>query len=246
MTKFDKFCNLILEVYGKRITSATGTNNSGKTEVTYSDGSSAVLTGPRPVRNNNPGNIEYGPFAKANGAVGGDGRYAVFPDVETGTKAQINLLKTSTYQNLTLKDAITRYAPPNEGNNASYPNKLSNMTGISLDTKLSDLSPSQFSNMVDKMQAIEGFKSGNVDSTPSQQYAGTGTTQQDGTSQQPPEGGEKEKEQSPYAAMFAQYLPSAAGGFTKEKGVESLKGIMSTAIGAIEGMTGKKLPITKV
>lgn len=241
MTRFDKFCNLILvEVYDKKITSATGTDNSGKTEVTYSDGSSAVLTGPRPVRNNNPGNIEYGPFAKANGAVGGDGRYAVFPDVETGTKAQINLLKTSTYQNLTLKDAITRYAPPNEGNNASYPNKLSNMTGISLDTKLSDLSPSQFSNMVDKMQAIEGFKSGNVDSTPSQQYAGTGATQQS------PEGGEKEKEQSPYAAMFAQYLPSAAGGFTKEKGVESLKGIMSTAIGAIEGMTGKKLPITKV
>ena len=244
MTRFDKFCNLILEVYDKRITSATGIDNSGKTEVTYSDGSSAILTGPRPVRNNNPGNIEYGPFAKANGAVGDDGRYAVFPDVETGTKAQINLLKTSTYQNLTLKDAITRYAPPKEGNNASYPYKLSNMTGISLDTKLSDLSPSQFSNMVDKMQAIEGFKSGNVNSTPSQQYAGTGTTQQDGTSQQPPEGGEKEKEQSKYASMFSEFLPSLTSGFTKEGGIKSLQGIAQKAKDTIEKATGKKISLS--
>ena len=171
MSKFDNFCNLILEAYGKRIVSATGTNNSGKTEVTYSDGSKATLTGKRPVRNNNPGNLEYGDFTKKHGAVGSDGRYAVFPDVQTGTQAQTALLKLPKYQNLSLIDAIHRYAPPSEGNNANYPRELSQATGIPLDTKLSSLSPDQFSNMVNKMQKIEGFNGGGINVTPNQQYA---------------------------------------------------------------------------
>jgi hypothetical protein len=171
MSKFDNFCNLILEAYGKIIVSATGTDKSGKTEVTYSDGSKATLTGKRPVRNNNPGNLEYGDFSKKHGAVGSDGRYAVFPDVQTGTQAQIALLKLPKYQNLSLIDAIHRYAPPSEGNNANYPRELSQATGIPLDTKLSSLSPDQFSNMVNKMQKIEGFNGGGINVTPNQQYA---------------------------------------------------------------------------
>jgi hypothetical protein len=171
MSEFDNFCNLILEAYGKIIVSATGTDKSGKTEVTYSDGSKATLTGKRPVRNNNPGNLEYGNFSKKHGAVGSDGRYAVFPDVQTGTQAQIALLKLPKYQNLSLIDAIHRYAPPSEGNNANYPRELSQATGIPLDTKLSSLSPDQFSNMVNKMQKIEGFNGGGINVTPNQQYA---------------------------------------------------------------------------
>lgn len=47
---------------------------------------------PRTVRTNNPGAIEFGPFAQSAGATGSDGRYAVFPDVATGYNAMDRLL----------------------------------------------------------------------------------------------------------------------------------------------------------
>lgn len=47
---------------------------------------------PRSVRTNNPGAINYGPFAKANGATGSDGRLAIFPDADTGYGAMSKLL----------------------------------------------------------------------------------------------------------------------------------------------------------
>jgi hypothetical protein len=51
-------------------------------------------TQPRSVRTNNPGAIEYGDFARSMGATGSDGRYAVFPDMETGYRAMERLLGT--------------------------------------------------------------------------------------------------------------------------------------------------------
>ena len=53
--------------------------------------------GPKPnrgQRNHNPGNIEYGQFAKDHGATGSDGRFAIFPDAATGYKALDALLAT--------------------------------------------------------------------------------------------------------------------------------------------------------
>ena len=47
---------------------------------------------PRNMRNNNPGNIEYGDFAKKHGATGSDGRFAIFPDLKTGQDAMASLL----------------------------------------------------------------------------------------------------------------------------------------------------------
>ena len=62
--------------------------------------------GSRAWRNNNPGNLEYGKFARGNGAIGTDGRFAIFPDTATGFNAMANLLSTSAYQNLTIEGAI--------------------------------------------------------------------------------------------------------------------------------------------
>ncbi len=42
--------------------------------------------GSRSWRNNNPGNIEYGPFARSMGATGTDGRFAKFPSYEAGRR----------------------------------------------------------------------------------------------------------------------------------------------------------------
>lgn len=47
---------------------------------------------PRSVRTSNPGAMEYGDFARRHGAIGSDGRYAVFPDEEAGYKAMSDLL----------------------------------------------------------------------------------------------------------------------------------------------------------
>ena len=236
MSRFDYFCNLILEVYGgKKIVSASGNDGTGKTEVTYSDGSKETLTGSRPVRNNNPGNLEFGDFAKKHGAVGSDGRYAVFPDVQTGTNAQVALLKLPVYQNLSLLDAIHRYAPPSEGNNASYPQKLSQATGIPLDTKMSSLSPDQFSNMVIKMQKIEGFDAGSVNVIPNQQYADTGDS-----SQQPPEAGGQEA--SPASSQLQSFTAPLATDFSKAASLAALQNVLGFTRKAIEQSSGKKMP----
>lgn len=77
--------------------------------------------GSRSFRNNNPGNIEYGNFAITKGAVRSDGRFAIFPDYQTGRNALYDLLfNTQTYPQLTVAQAIRRYAPATENATESY------------------------------------------------------------------------------------------------------------------------------
>lgn len=47
---------------------------------------------PRSIRTFNPGAMNYGPFAQRHGAIGTDGRLAIFPDEATGFKAMGALL----------------------------------------------------------------------------------------------------------------------------------------------------------
>lgn len=58
-------------------------------------------TGTRGDHNNNPGNIEYGPFATSHGAIGSDGRFAIFPSREVGERAMADLLRQN-YRGQTL------------------------------------------------------------------------------------------------------------------------------------------------
>ena len=74
----------------------------------------------RPQRNHNPGNIEDGKFARDNGATGSDGRFAIFPDDQTGMAALTALLHSKDYAGLSVDQAITKYAPPTENDTASY------------------------------------------------------------------------------------------------------------------------------
>jgi len=71
-------------------------------------------------RNNNPGNIERGRFASAHGSIGDDGRYAVFPSSEVGFAAMRALLESAGYRNLTVAQALTRWAPPAENDTKAY------------------------------------------------------------------------------------------------------------------------------
>jgi DNA-binding transcriptional regulator YdaS (Cro superfamily) len=61
-------------------------------------------------RNNNPGNMEYGAFARAHGATGSDGRFAIFPDWASGAAAQQALISGSGYAGLTLHQFASKYA----------------------------------------------------------------------------------------------------------------------------------------
>lgn len=82
-----------------------------------------------PTRHKNPGDICAGQFANAHGAIpgavdpnypfNGPSRYAVFPDVETGWNALRTLLRVH-YLGMTIKDAISKYAPATENDTAMY------------------------------------------------------------------------------------------------------------------------------
>ncbi len=86
---------------------------------------------PRGIRNNNPGNIEDGPFAKSMpGYAGGDGRFAIFNSPEAGAKAMDSLL--STYGNKGINTAagvINRWAPPGENNSTAYASTVAKQLG---------------------------------------------------------------------------------------------------------------------
>lgn len=135
----------------------------GFTTVRGSDGQTYTRKGPRAWRNHNPGNIEYGPFAKAHGAVGTDGRFAVFPTYEAGRAAKSALIfDTPQYRNLTLQDAIYRYAPPSENNSASYAVRVASEAGVSLDTVMYTVPEAKRAAILDAMESVEGFKEGTV------------------------------------------------------------------------------------
>ncbi len=133
----------------------------GYTIVRRSDGSTVRRDGTRAWRNNNPGNIEYGRFARANGAVGTDGRFAVFPTYEAGRAAKEALLfESSSYRGLSLGQAISRYAPSFENNTGSYIAQVARAAGVTPDTMLSTLSARQRRAMLDAMERVEGFRPG--------------------------------------------------------------------------------------
>jgi hypothetical protein len=77
-------------------------------------------------RNNNPGNIEYGPWAKAHGATGSDGRFAIFPDWDTGAQAMSVLLHDK-YSGLTLSGIEQKWVGNSD---PAYLRKMMAETGL--------------------------------------------------------------------------------------------------------------------
>ena len=110
-------------------------------------------------KNNNPGNLKFGDFAKAAGATGADDRgFAIFPDGETGTQAMTKLLfEDPRYKDLTLAEAIAKYAPASDGNDPNnYTNFLSQQTGIQPGDKLSAVPVGERQSLIDAMIRMEG------------------------------------------------------------------------------------------
>jgi hypothetical protein len=106
------------------------------------NGNCQIVTGSRPWRNNNPGNLEYKDFAKSHGAIGDDGRFAIFPDYETGRDALKKLFFGDDdqghyddgidrkYFNKTIEEAIEQFAPRNENDTDTIILRVCDWSGI--------------------------------------------------------------------------------------------------------------------
>jgi len=139
----------------------------GWLKVSSEHGSFKLHGGTISWRNNNPGNIVYGTFAAANKSVGKDYKhFAVFPTYEDGHNAQKELLFSpdSVYYNLSLLDAVRRYAPSDDGNNPKeYANFVSRKAGVDKDTPLYKLTSDQQDAVILAMRQMEGFKQGTIE-----------------------------------------------------------------------------------
>ncbi len=106
----------------------------------------------RGFRNNNPGNIEYGDFAIRMGAVGTDGRFAVFPSPEHGLRASAELLKLyGRTSRDTVRKIVNNWSNAKEDptGNRTYISKVSDqLGGIDPDKKMKVQDPSNLANLL--------------------------------------------------------------------------------------------------
>lgn len=131
--------------------------------ITYEDGTEEVRSGgSRSCRNNNPGNLRPGLFANKQGAIGAAGGFAVFPNEHTGQSALIALLRSPSYRNLTVSEALARFAPPQENDTASYQRFVQKITGINGQTRINTLRNPQMHALVTAIRRIEGWIPGTL------------------------------------------------------------------------------------
>ena len=148
------------------VTNALPTSVSAPTSTTriyyFPDGSTETYSGGTLAwRNNNPGNLRYGPLAIENGAIGEDGNgFAIFPDEQIGMQA-LNSVVTQTYANDTIYSMMQSYAPSSDNNNtSSYINYLVNAVGVPSDTPISSLTSAQLSSLEQAIKSYEGTSPG--------------------------------------------------------------------------------------
>jgi hypothetical protein len=132
--------------------------NGNTTTVKNADGSLTEQKGTRAARNNNAGNMEYGEAAKALGATGSDGRFAVFPDKATGDKAKEKMFfEGKNYKDKTLSEATARWAPSSENDTQKYTDVLTKAGGGE-NKKMSEYTPEQRKSIMSAMEKHEGNK----------------------------------------------------------------------------------------
>lgn len=119
--------------------------------------------GTKTWRNNNVGNLKYfkkGSFASRNGSIGVANQMAIFPDIETGRKALIKLLKGPSYCDLRLEQLSDKY---DEENKAEHRRMLQSISKLDLTKKIKDLTPEEFEKLRVAMERIEGWEIGRED-----------------------------------------------------------------------------------
>jgi hypothetical protein len=125
--------------------------------VQFDDGRIERRVGDRSWRNNNPGNLDYGAYARSKGAIASDGKSAIFPNMDAGRTAHQNILwELGLYRGKTIEQAINIYAPPFENDTESYIRRICAAAGVSRNMLLSEMSNEQRQKMIAAMEVIEG------------------------------------------------------------------------------------------
>lgn len=122
-------------------------------------GSPGLAGAPRNERNNNPGNIEDGEFAKSlPGYKGSDGRFAIFESPEAGANAQVSLLQSYGRRGLnTIEGIVGRWAPASDGNDVQgYSRFVGQKVGVDPRQPLNMNDPNTLRRVADAMRQFEG------------------------------------------------------------------------------------------
>lgn len=121
--------------------------------------------GTRAWRNNNPGNISCSSFAKRKGSIGCDGIMAIFPDIDTGEKAQKSLLKSKTYRGRTIRKVVENYASKKAGNpTEKYIQYITEKSGLPETKKIRDMTDKEFEKFRGAMKKFENTTPGETKS----------------------------------------------------------------------------------
>ncbi len=138
----------------------------------------------RAERNNNPGNIEDGEFAKSlPGYAGSDGRFAKFDTPEAGQQAQGKLLQSYARRGFnTVEKIVGRWSPESDPTNAkgstrNYMNYVAKRLGVQPGDKLDLTDPKVATELAMAMSEFEsGNTSGRGSSPVQRQTAATAST----------------------------------------------------------------------
>jgi hypothetical protein len=136
------------------------------------DSGATFLGGEKAWRYNNPGNIGYGNSKLMNefGVIGKAGKFAVFPDYETGREGEFLLLKTEKYQERTLNQTIEAWAPTKDQNDTKrYQQDVHDWTQFDMVRKVKSLSKKELEIFVNAIEREEGGKKGKIIEFPAPQ-----------------------------------------------------------------------------
>lgn len=127
----------------------------------------------RSWRNNNPGNLVIGDFARRNGAIGQAGsvsgtkcKFAVFPNYATGHQAQVRHLKEGTmYIDLTLNEFPRKYTgvklgDPDTEEVINYRKAIRFFTKLDMERTIRSLNDEEYELLHDAMKKHEGWREG--------------------------------------------------------------------------------------
>lgn len=97
-----------------------------------------MMSVPRGIRNNNPGNIELGIKWDGLCEEQTDGRFCQFVSPEYGIRAIARIFKTYSKKHGidTIREAIHRWAPPNENDSDNYTEFVASKSGFDPDEKV--------------------------------------------------------------------------------------------------------------
>ncbi len=133
-------------------------------QYSYNDGTTYRHNNGSPAwRHTNPGNIINGNFTAQHGAIGRGYRFAIFPSEEVGRQAIISLLRSPSYANLSIQNAMKRYAPAADNNDpVRYAQYISQQTGLDANRKLNTLNDTEINRVANIIKRYEGWIPGTV------------------------------------------------------------------------------------